>query len=416
MTMRSIKLKDASILITKGTTPTTHGFEFVEKGMPFLRAEDINGEIVNIESTSKKISAECHSAFKRSQLRAGDVLITIAGSVGRVGLIPNDFSEANCNQAVCIVRLKPGLFENQFLLYALRSTEIQAQFRKQGTTATITNVSLAQIGDLEVPMPTIEEQRKVIEILLCAEGIIRLRREAKAKAQAIIPALFLDMFGDPATNPKGWPVRTVRQIVARFEGGKNLQAGDAANTPFRILKVSAVTSGCYLENESKPAPLDLAPATSHFVRPGDMLFSRANTQELVGATALVETTNGQTLMPDKLWRFVWSEPVDQRYMHTLFQSQYVRRELGKLSTGTSASMRNISQEKLYRLPLPVAPIEGQRAFGRLGEATQSVLALQNEALKKAETTFQSLLAQAFNATLIATSLEREDAFRLNEVG
>jgi type I restriction enzyme S subunit len=127
-----------------------------------------------------------------------------------------------------------------------------------------------------------------------------------------------------------------------------------------------------------------------------MLFSRANTEALVGATAIVETTNGKTLLPDKLWRFVWAEPVEPAYMHALFQSQFVRRELGKLSSGTSASMRNISQGKLFHLQLPVAPYSEQKAFADRAAAAQSILSQQSAATAKAQATFDALLASAFN--------------------
>jgi type I restriction enzyme S subunit len=127
-----------------------------------------------------------------------------------------------------------------------------------------------------------------------------------------------------------------------------------------------------------------------------MLFSRANTEALVGATALVTATNGRTLLPDKLWRFVWSEPVEQFFMHALFQSSHVRRELGRLSSGTSASMRNISQAKLFELQLPIPSLERQSAFARRAEAAQSIRSQQEGSLAKAEATFDALLSLAFS--------------------
>jgi type I restriction enzyme S subunit len=126
-----------------------------------------------------------------------------------------------------------------------------------------------------------------------------------------------------------------------------------------------------------------------------MLFSRANTEQLVGATAIVEETNGSTLLPDKIWRFVWAERVELRYMHALFQSPHVRRELGKLSTGTSASMRNISQAKLLELRIPVAPLDRQRDFAGYSTAIRSVKSHQDQARDRAESTFASLLAGSF---------------------
>ncbi len=251
------------------------------------------------------------------------------------------------------------------------------------------------LKEISVPKPGIAEQQRIVDILSRAEGIVRLRRDAEKKIAELIPALFLDMFGDPATNPKGWPVRKVSDFVSRFEGGKNIQAGSEGGSPYRILKVSAVTSGVYLESESKPSPDGYSPPASHIVRVGDMLFSRANTEELVGATAIVESTDGKTLLPDKLWRFVWSEPVESAYMHALFQSVDVRGELGKLSSGTSASMRNISQGKLFELALPIAPFEKQKDFADKSAMIRSIQSQQSAATAKAQATFDALLAQVF---------------------
>jgi len=315
-----------------------------------------------------------------------------------VGIIPPKPCLANCNQAVSIVRLKPDVFDLQFLCFYIGSDSVQGRFRQQGTTATITNVSLAQIRDLEVPLLPITEQRRIVDLLSRAEGIVRLRREAEQCAAELIPALFLDLFGDPATNPKGWPVRKVSDFVSRFEGGKNIQAGSEGGSPYRILKVSAATSGIYRESESKPSPDGYIPPASHIVCAGDMLFSRANTEELVGATAIVERTDGKTLLPDKLWRFVWNEPVESAYMHALFQSGHVRRELGKLSSGTSASMRNISQAKLYGLSLPIAPYPNQKDFAERSAMIRSIQSQQSAATAKAQAAFDALLARVFGGT------------------
>lgn len=251
------------------------------------------------------------------------------------------------------------------------------------------------LKEIHVPKPPLPKQRQIVDILSRAEGIVRLRQEAEKKAAELIPALFIDMFGDPATNPKGWPIRKVSDFVTRFEGGKNIQAGSENGSPYRILKVSSVTSGVYRESESKPSPDGYSPPASHIVRAGDMLFSRANTEELVGATAIVDRTDGNTLLPDKLWRFVWAEPVEPAYMQALFQSPHVRRELGKLSSGTSASMRNISQAKLFDFQMPIAPYSNQKAFSERASAVQSIMSQQSTATAKAQATFDSLLAHSF---------------------
>jgi len=285
----------------------------------------------------------------------------------------------------------------EYLAYWLRTQRDKMIQHAGGTT--FKEIARGTLRKFELPVPPLSEQRRIVDLLSRAEGIVRLRREAEKKAAELIPALFLDMFGDPATNPKGWPLRKVSDFVPRFEGGKNIQAGSENGSPYRILKVSAVTSGIYRESESKPSPDGYSPPNSHIVRAGDMLFSRANTEELVGATAIVEKTDGKTLLPDKLWRFVWAEPVEPAYMHALFQSRHVRRELSKLSSGTSASMRNISQGKLFDLMLPVASYAEQKRFAEYSASAQSILKQQSAATAKAQSAFDTLLAGAFSSTI-----------------
>jgi type I restriction enzyme S subunit len=297
----------------------------------------------------------------------------------------------------------------EWLRYFVRRESFRRDAKRNFTgTAGQQRVPTSFLQNALIPVPPRAEQQRTVDLLNRAEGIVRLRRQAQQKAAELIPAIFVDMFGDPATNPKGWPMRSVRELVARFEGGKNLQAASEGSTDFRILKVSAVTSGEYVEAESKPTPDDYEPPSSHIVREGDMLFSRANTEQLVGATAVVRSTNGRTLLPDKLWRFVWAERVEQAFMHALFQSAHVRQELGKLSSGTSASMRNISQAKLFELRLPVPPLAQQSVFARHAEALQSIQLQQALAFEKAMATFNALLARAFLAERAAETVHEAE--------
>lgn len=302
--------------------------------------------------------------------------------------------EGKCSTEI-IPLLPSADIERAYLGYFLRSGHVVELISARTAGARMPRADMDFVFSLPIPLPPLPEQRCIVDLLSRAEGIVRLRRKAEKKAAELIPALFLDMFGDPATNPKGWSVRKVSEFVSRFEGGKNLQAGSENGSPYRILKVSAATSGQYLESESKPTPDGYVPPPNHIVRVGDMLFSRANTEELVGATAIVDRTNSKTLLPDKLWRMVWAEPAEPLYMHALFQSPHVRQKLGKLSSGTSASMRNISQGKLFDLALPIAPYEWQKKFVERASSARSIVAQQSVATTKAQAAFDTLLANIF---------------------
>ena len=374
-----------------GGTPSTADERYWEAGdLLWATPGDLGkGQVLKIYDTARKITASGLAARNAALFPAGTVLLSTTATIGNIGLAT---CPIYCNQQITAIVPHEGMLPEYLAYCLLRSKD---DLMRLGGTSTATHINQKNLATLKIPVLPLPEQRHIVDLLSRAEGIVRLRQEAEKKATELTPALFLDMFGDPATNPKGWPVRKVSDFVNRFEGGKNIQAGSENGSPYRILKVSSTTSGIYRESESKPSPDGYNPPNSHIVRVGDMLFSRANTEELVGATAIVEKTDGKTLLPDKLWRFVWAEPIAPAYMHALFQSRWVRRELGKLSSGTSASMRNISQRKLFDLRLPIAPYERQQAFADQAASVGSILSQQSAALASANAAFDALLALAF---------------------
>ena len=382
--------------IRHGGTPSKSNPAFWSGDIPWISPKDMKVSL--LADATDHISVDAVNSSATSVVPSGSILIVV-----RSGILVHSVPIARAarplafNQDIKALIPDSAKVDPEYLYWFLRGSERAVLTRGIKKGATVHSVQSDFIENLEVPLPKRVEQRRIVDLLSRAEGIVRLRREAKRKTAELVPAILQDMVGDPARNPKGWRVRRVSDFVARFEGGKNLQAGSEGGSPYRILKVSAATSGEYLESESKPTPNDYVPPAHHIVRAGDLLFSRANTVDLVGATAIVEATDGKTLLPDKLWRFVWSEEVESRYMHALFQNSHVRRELGRLSSGTSASMRNISQAKLFELRLPVAPIEVQRQFARTADLARSISAQQANAFLKAVATFDSVLARSFSA-------------------
>lgn len=385
-----VRIRDVVSQDTGTRNPSRQPAESFE----YVDVAAINNESKTIERARTLLGADAPSRARRL-IQANDVLVsTVRPNLNAVALVPERLGGQVASTGFCVLRAN-GQILPQYLYYFTRSRVFVENLSRLVAGALYPAVTDGQVLDQEIPMVSPEKQRDVVDALAAAESIVRLCTEASAKTAELLPVIFVEMYGDPATNPKGWPLRQVSDFVEKFEGGKNLLAGSENGSPFRILKVSAVTSGRYLEEESKPTPDGYQPPDAHLVRVGDMLFSRANTEQLVGATALVESTNGQTLLPDKLWRIVWSEPAEPAYMHALFQSRYVRQELSRISTGTSSSMRNISQGRLFELSLPVAAYDEQRVFGERATTIRSIQSQRAAALEKAQQTFDALMAAAF---------------------
>ena len=156
-----------SQLITKGTTPRGGNVAYLESGIGFLRAENIKGfDKLSLENL-KYVNKETHNDFlRRSILQSGDILITIAGTLGRTAIVTADDLPLNTNQAVAIVRpISTELINIKYVVYALNAEHISKALLHQEVAMAIPNLSLENISDCIIPIPSIKEQQRIVEFI-----------------------------------------------------------------------------------------------------------------------------------------------------------------------------------------------------------------------------------------------------------
>jgi type I restriction enzyme S subunit len=393
-------VEDVCDIVTDGTHYTPKN---VGSGIPFLTVKDVTDFELDFTNCSLISEVDYQTAkLGNSAPQKGDVLFSKDGTVGKVHVVATDKPFAVLS-SLAILRPKTQLIEARYLGYALRSPFVLEDALKRKTGSAIRRIILSDLKRVRLPLPPLEEQRRIAEILDRAEELRSKRREAIAQLDTLTQAIFLEMFGDPATNPKGWAVQPVSKYVAEFQGGKSIESESGENilTINRILKVSAVTGMKFLAHESKPVPDSYTPPLAHFVRPGDLLFSRANTTELVGAVAYVESTPSNLLLPDKLWRFVWQKPpmTEPLFVWALFQTPAIRYEISRRATGTSGSMKNISQQKVFGITTIIPPLSIQKEFAHRVEAVEKLKASHRASLSELDALFASLQHRAFRGEL-----------------
>lgn len=290
-------------------------------------------------------------------------------------------------------------FEPDYLRQFLLSNRFHVQFMNTvaGVGGSLLRARPEHVKSILVPLPPLEEQRRIAEILDRADEIRAKHRRQLAHLDDLTQAIFHDMFGDPDEA-----VESVSfDDVADLKGGRNLVAEDStANSPYRVLKISAVTSGHYKPEESKPLPADYIPPSDHLVHDGDLLMSRANTSDLVGATAYVHHGSSGLALPDKIWRFVWKNPASvPQYYQALFQTPSMRRRISNLASGTGGSMKNVSKSNLAMMKVPVAPVSLQQLFLSKAGKVQARKATIERALVADDELFASLQSRAFTGQL-----------------
>lgn len=372
--------------INVGRTPSRDNPAFWGIGAPWLSIADMN-QGREILRTKEQITSEAARAGKL--VEPGTVLLSFKLSIGKVAVtrIP-----LFTNEAIAALPIKtPDRLNPNYLAYALHAMDLATGANRAAMGATLNKAKLQQ---LLIPLPPLDEQRRIAAILDHADALRAKRRQVIAHLDDLAQSIFVDMFGDPDSRlTAGDSVRF--GDIANLQGGRNLVADDEHSTSrFRVLKISAVTSGQFKADESKPLPIDYEPPTEHMVRQGDLLISRANTAELVGAVAYVDAAPINIALPDKIWRFVWKIPDSvPLYYWALFGMPSVRRRMSQLSSGTGGSMKNISKAKLAQLELPNIDVQRQSEFARCLEA------IPRPSTSELDTLFASLQSRAFRGEL-----------------
>jgi len=167
------KLKDVCIRITKGTTPSTYGFPFVDSGINFVKAESILEGGGILPNTFAYIDEATHEYLKRSILCEKDILISIAGAkLGKCGFLTEEYLPANTNQAVGIVRVDPSYADPKFVYYNFVSNHTYQLINSLNSQAAQPNLNLGQLGELEFHFPKLSTQRKIASILSTYDDLI----------------------------------------------------------------------------------------------------------------------------------------------------------------------------------------------------------------------------------------------------
>ena len=201
--------------ISGGGTPSRTNPTYFGGGISWATPTDVTAlRDMYIERTKETLTEAGLKGSSANLLPPGAVLLTSRATIGYTAVAKVPICT---NQGFVNFKCGPEL-EPEYLAYWLRS--IKPLLERLANGATFKEISRGTVRKLEIELPNRIEQRRVVDLLSRADNIVRMRREAEQKAKEIIPALFLDMFGDPATNPKGWKVRNLPNVLSEpFKNG-----------------------------------------------------------------------------------------------------------------------------------------------------------------------------------------------------
>jgi type I restriction enzyme S subunit len=356
------------------------------KGMPIIRIRDV------VRGRSETYySGEFD---ERYLVTKGDYLI---GMDGEFNLARWDSEPALLNQRVCkIDSLSRDIdrgYVGRFLPAALKKIEDATPF------VTVKHLSVKALNEIEIPLPPLAEQKRIAAILDKADAIRRKLQQSLRLSDDFLRSVFLDMFGDPKTNSKGWPEEPMSELMSDSKIGI-VRASDQFgwDMPVPYVRMDALTNdGAFLPEKVQGTNATPAEIAGYSLKPGDLLFNTRNSKELVGKVAIYPGPEGATFN-NNLMRIRFRNGIDPHVICAQFQFPRVQRELEARKQGTT-SVFAVYGKNLATLQFLVPPSDLQRDYRKVVDKVSAARQKMKSLLAESESTFSSLQQRAFRGEL-----------------
>ncbi len=411
------KLGDICDVIT-GTTPPKSDPSNYGSDIPFFKPPHLWDGLI---SETEEMLSKKGGKLSR-MVPPNTVLVTCIGNLGRTGFVKKN---AAFNQQINAI-LENDRIIGKYIFFQAQSPLFKKQLESLATGTTVSIVNKGNFETIEIPIPPIETQQAIVskieelfsELDKGIESLKDAQQQLKVYRQSVLKWAFEGRLTNEDVKvgelPERWKMDVLGAFISEISAGKSITCDERppkANE-FGIVKVSAVSWGFFDESESKTCLSANNYNKEYIIKPGDFLFSRANTIDLVGACVIVRQTKGNLMLSDKILRFKFTEHVVKEYVLYFLRSKIGRRQIEGLSTGNQDSMRNIGQAQIKMIQMPYCNLEEQKQIvNEINDRfsiTEKMEESINQSLQQAEVMRQSILKRAFEGELV-TSIENKKA-------
>lgn len=373
-------------------------------GVPVIRGTNLDGKACNFIDDGFVFVSESKAAeLSRNLAFPGDIVFTQRGTLGQVAEIPEDarfpryvISQSQMKLAVDSTKALP-----RFVYHWYRSPIAQTYLEKHTLATGVPHINLGILKAFPIPLPPLREQRRIVDVLDKADAIRRKRQEAIALTEQLLRSTFLEMFGDPVTNPKRWPLSPFGDIIGELRYGTSQKCSDSPDSRMLpVLRIPNIVGGYINAADLKYAHLTDSELGQTRLAEGDILFVRSNgNPEYIGRCAVFHGSEtyafaSYLIRGRALAEARYSVDFVQAVMSfPTFRSQLVR------EARTTAGNYNISTEGLRNLRLIHPPRELQQAYLRRASSVARLMQRHTALLAESDTLFNSLVQRAFSGQL-----------------
>lgn len=369
--------------------------KLVTNGLPHLRPFNI-GRGLQLELSEQYLVPHAEAPASKRELLAGDILFNNTNSVelvGKTAFIANPVTAGFSNHLTRL-RIATGRAEPEFVAHYLNYLWLKGWFSSQCVQwVNQAAFNITAIKAIKIPLPPLDEQRRIVDILNHAASIRRLREQARAKAREIIPALFVEMFGDPVTNPRGWEKAPLATLVRKGDTINYgvVQPGGDEQDGVPIVRVGDFCNGKIDVSALKKISPDIEAKYARSRLLGDEVLIACVGS--IGEIALADETLRGFNIVRAVARVPLGDFADRHFIAGYLMTEYAQSFFRSETRTVAQPTLNIKQIK--ETPVLLPPIELQKEFAERFAEMEGISTLNERAATAAEQMAQSLLAQVF---------------------
>lgn len=368
--------------------------DFVDKGIPFINAGHIQNNDISFENMNY-ISKEKFNKLSSGKVKKNDILYCLRGSLGKNAIV--NIEEGAIASSLVILRSKTEDIDVNYLIKYLNSNYIKEQILKYNNGSSQPNLSAASVKNFNIYLPNYEKQKEISRILDKAQQLIDKRKEQIEALDELVKSKFIEIFGDPVSNPKGWEKGKIADIIIKTQYGTSNKANEE-NGQFKILRMGNITyNGQFDFSDMKYIDLTEDEQKKYLVYKGEVLFNRTNSKELVGKTAVYKE-NKPMAYAGYLVKAIPNERATGEFIAAYMNTKYVKSKLLNMAKNI-VGMANINAEEFKKIDIYIPPIELQNEYIKFIEQVDKLKFEMEKSLKQLEDNFNSLMQRAFKGEL-----------------
>jgi type I restriction enzyme, S subunit len=386
-------LKDVTTSIDYGVTASASSDANV--GPQFLRITDIQDDRVDWNTVPF-----CETSAKEEAaaiLCPDDIVFARTGATtGKSFLIRTCPERAVFASYLIRVRPNRSRVVPRYLSWYFQTPDYWRQVTSSASGTAQSGVNASKLGALSVPLPPLPEQRRIADILDKADAVRRKRKESIALTESLLRSTFLEMFGDPVTNPKGWEVKALGELLSMpLRNGLSPASGGAHTAS--VLTLSAITRGAFNVSAVKQGAFAMEPSNDVRLDQRDFLICRGNGNlAMVGSGAFPNSSDSNVVFPDTMIAArVNEEVISRAFLTAIWKSSIVRRQIEAGARTTNGTFK-VNQNLIESVEFPSPDLRKQHAFAAIAQRISKVAERHGQSVDKAHELFDALVQQAFS--------------------